>query len=97
MSKRHFYAHSVSFFCWKANLTESNCFAGREKKYSAGNVPRHPQRVKTSGRDVLAQRVLLPGTEAESALHDALVSYWVSCWIILRPFYFILFIYLFFF
>ena len=33
----------------------------------------NPQRVKSGG--VLAQRVLLPGTEAESALQDALVSY----------------------
>ena len=33
----------------------------------------NPQRVKT-GAGVLAQRVLIPGTEAESALQDALVS-----------------------
>ena len=50
---------------------------GRERKYSAGSVGTrtmsNPQRVKT-GAGVLAQRVLIPGTEAESALQDALVS-----------------------
>ncbi len=45
---------------------------GRERKYSGqGRALSNPQRVQ---KNVLAQRVLTTGNEAELAINDALVS-----------------------